>query len=238
MDHPQIPGVVGDSKEALIVETSYDLDAESEAERAVTAGLADMGAKLEASQSVLVAMTPDGAVRAMVGGASYQQSPYNRATDAERQPGSAFKPFVYLTAFEHGRRPDDIMNDGPVDIHGWKPGDFEGEYQGEISLTRAFAVSSNSVAAQLTAEVGPGAVGAHGQAARHRDTLAGGVLARARHLDGDAARTHVCLRRLRQWRHAVEPFGIVRIRTRDGKVLWEHKSPDNDAVMSPENLAK
>ena len=58
-------------------------------------------------------------------------------------PASAFKPFVYLTAFEHGHTPDDIMNDGPVDIHGWKPSDFEGEYQGDITLTKAFAESSN-----------------------------------------------------------------------------------------------
>ena len=78
-------------------------------------------------------MTPDGAIRAMVGGRSYAESSFNRATDAVRQPGSAFKPFVYLTAFEHGHTPDDIMHDGPVDIHGWKPSDFEGEYQGDIT---------------------------------------------------------------------------------------------------------
>ena len=76
------------------------------------------GDKLNANQAALVAMTPDGAVRAMVGGRSYAQSPYNRATDAVRQPGSAFKPFVYLTAFEHGHTPDDVMNDGPVE-HPW-----------------------------------------------------------------------------------------------------------------------
>ena len=84
-------------------------------------------------------MTPDGAIRAMVGGRSYADSSFNRATDAVRQPGSAFKPFVYLTAFEHGHTPNDVMNDGPVDIHGWRPSDFEGEYQGEITLTKAFA---------------------------------------------------------------------------------------------------
>ena len=100
-------------------------------------------------------MTPDGAIRAMVGGRSYGESSFNRASDAERQPGSAFKAFVYLTAFEHGHTPDDIMHDGPVDIHGWKPSDFEGEYQGDISLAKAFAESSNVVAAQLTDEMGP-----------------------------------------------------------------------------------
>ena len=82
-------------------------------------------------------------------------SGFNRATDAVRQPGSAFKPFVYLTALEHGHTPDDIVNDGPVNIHGWKPTDFEGHFKGEIPLIEAFAESSNSVAAQLTDEVGP-----------------------------------------------------------------------------------
>ena len=121
-------------------------------------GLAARVTAMHASEAALVAMTPDGAVRAMVGGRSYEQSSYNRATDAMRQPGSAFKPFVYLAAFEHGHTPDDVMNDGPVDIHGWKPSDYEGKYEGEITLTRAFAKSSNVIAAQLTAEVGASVV--------------------------------------------------------------------------------
>ena len=66
-------------------------------------------------------------------------SGFNRATDAVRQPGSAFKPFVYLTAFEHGHTPDDTVNDGPVNIHGWKPEDFEGHFKGDIPLIEAFA---------------------------------------------------------------------------------------------------
>ena len=103
-------------------------------------------------------MTPDGAVRAMVGGASYEASPFNRATDAVRQPGSAFKPFVYLTAFENGHTPDDVMNDSPIDIHGWRPADYEGKFEGPITLTQAFAKSSNVIAAQLANEVGPKAI--------------------------------------------------------------------------------
>src|SRR6202789_2546105 len=154
----QLPGYIGDIDQPIVVETTFDLDAQAEAEAGVAAGLAQQGDKLNAGQAALVAMTPDGAVRAMVGGRSYAQSPYNRATEAVRQPGSAFKPFVYLAAFEHGRAPDDVMNDAPVNIHVWKPDDYEGKYEGQITLTRAFAKSSNSIAAQLTAEVGPGAV--------------------------------------------------------------------------------
>src|SRR6201999_3067193 len=110
---------VGPSPEPIIVETSFDLDAQTMAERTVAQGLAAEGQKFNASQAALVAMTPDGAVRAMVGGRDYGTSGgFNRATDAVRQPGSAFKPFVYLTAFEHGHTMDEPVNDGPVDIHG------------------------------------------------------------------------------------------------------------------------
>ena len=151
-----LTGYAGAGKdEPVIVETSFDLETQALAEaRRGRSRPGDRRPRIRASQAALVAMTPDGAIRAMVGGRSYQRSPFNRATDAVRQPGSAFKPFVYLTAFEHGhaRR---CMHDGPVDIHGWKPADFEGEYQGDITLTRAFADSSNVIAAQLTDEVGP-----------------------------------------------------------------------------------
>ena len=116
--------VVGPTSEPLIVETSFDLETQTLAERAVAHGLDGEGEKFNASQAALVAMTPDGAMRAMVGGRTYGGSGFNRATDAVRQPGSAFKPFVYLTALEHGHTIDETVNDGPVDIHGWKPTDF------------------------------------------------------------------------------------------------------------------
>jgi penicillin-binding protein 1A len=233
----QIPGYIGDAKKALIVDTSFDLDAQAEAERAVTAGLREEAGKLRASQAALVAMTPDGAVRAMVGGLSYEQSPYNRATDAQRQPGSAFKPFVYLAALEHGHSPSDVMNDGPVDISGWKPSDFEGKYQGEITLTKAFADSANSVAAQLTAEVGPAVV------ARTAKRL--GIDTPLMEVSSLALGTSVVTPLELTAAYApfanggsgVVPFGIIRIHTKDGKVLWQRQSSGLGSVMSAANLA-
>ncbi len=231
----QIP--VGEAKEALIVDTSFDLDAQAQAERAVAAGLREDGEKLGANQAALVAMTPDGAVRAMVGGLSYEQSPYNRAADAQRQPGSAFKPFVYLAALEHGRKPTDIMDDAPVDIHGWKPNDFEGKYQGEITLAKAFADSSNSVAAQLTAEVGPATVA---RTARRLgiDTPLMAVSSLAL---GTSVVTPLELTAayapFANGGAGVVPFGIIRIRTKAGKLLWARKSSGLGPVMSSENLA-
>jgi penicillin-binding protein 1A len=232
----QIAGYVGQVNEALVVDTSFDLDTQAEAERAITAGLHEEGPALQAKQAALVAMTPDGAVRAMVGGASYEQSPYNRATDAQRQPGSAFKPFVYLTAFEHGRKPTDVMNDGPVDIHGWKPSDFEGEYEGEITLSRAFAVSSNSIAAQLTAEVGPRNVARTAK----RLGIDTPLDANASLALGTSVVTPLELTAayapFANGGNAAAAYGIVRIRTAGGKVLWQRKRSEPRQVVAPENL--
>ena len=233
----QITGYIGEAKEALIVDTSFDLGAQSQAERAVTAGMSEQSAALKVSQAALVAMTPDGAVRAMVGGLSYEQSPYNRATDAQRQPGSAFKPFVYLAAFEHGRKPSDVMNDGPVDIRGWKPSDFEGEYQGEITLAKAFAISSNSIAAQLTAEVGATTVARTAK----RLGIDTPLLAVSSLALGTSVVTPLELTSayapFANGGQAVVPFGIIRIRTKTGTVLWQRKGSGLGTVVSTPNLA-
>ncbi|MBV9990157.1 MAG: PBP1A family penicillin-binding protein [Alphaproteobacteria bacterium] len=233
----QIPGYIGENNEPIVVETSFDLDAQAEAERAVAQGLAEQAEKLNAGQAVLIAMTPDGAVRAMVGGRSYAQSPYNRATEAVRQPGSAFKPFVYLTAFEHGRTPSDVMNDVPVNIHGWKPDDYEGKYEGEISLTRAFAKSSNSIAAQLTAQLGPRTVAR----TAHRLGIASNLDINASLALGTSGVTPLELVTayvpFANGGQGVIAFGIQRIRTASGKVLWERKSSGPIAVIKPANAA-
>jgi penicillin-binding protein 1A len=225
-----------DVKEPLIVDTTFDLDMQAKAERAVRLGMAKEAQKLHASQAALVSMTTDGAIRAMVGGVSYSQSNYNRAM-AMRQPGSAFKPFVYLAAFEHGHKPDDMANDGPIDIHGWKPSDYEGRFEGQITLTRAFAKSSNSVAAQLTQEVGPRVVA---QTA-HRlgiDSPLEDVPSLAL---GTSTVTPVELTGayapFANGGTAVIPYAILKIRNHAGKVLWARRASDKGRVMSPQNDA-
>jgi penicillin-binding protein 1A len=228
----RLSNYIGSSAEPIIVETSFDLETQTLAERAVTRGLAGDGEALNAGQAALVAMTPDGAVRAMVGGRSYSASTFNRATDAVRQPGSAFKPFVYLAALEHGHVPDETVNDGPVDINGWKPQDFEGRFSGEMPLIRAFAQSSNSVAAQLTAEVGPKIV------ARTARRL--GIASPLAEVSSLALGTSGVTPLELTGAYApfanggigVEPFGILRIRTKAGKVLYQRTPPGSDAVMS------
>jgi penicillin-binding protein 1A len=227
-----LPEAAQTATEPVIVETSLDLETQMLAERAVTQGLAAEGETYKASQAALVAMTPDGAIRAMVGGKNYNGSGFNRATDAVRQPGSAFKPFVYLTALEHGHTPDETVNDGPVDIHGWRPENYEGRFKGEIPLIQAFAQSSNSVAAQLTAELGPKEVAR----TAHRLGITSPLSEFASLALGTSGVTALELTGayapFANGGNAAQPFGVLKVRTRSGKVLYRRKPSNAGAVMS------
>src|SRR6266700_6668578 len=150
--------LVGHVDEDIKVETSIDPALQATAEKALVEELAQKGQKFGVEQGALVAMTPDGAVRAMVGGRNYAESQFNRAVAAKRQPGSAFKPFVYLTALERGLTPDTVREDKPIALKGWKPENFGRQYLGPVTLTQALAMSLNTVAVRLTLEVGPQAV--------------------------------------------------------------------------------
>ncbi len=114
----------------LVVHTTLLPRLEEAARRAVTKTLTAKGRKLHASEAAVVLMKPDGAVAALIGGRDYDESVFNRATQAKRQPGSAFKPFVYLAALENGITPSDVRDDGPVDIDGWTPTNFGGRSYG------------------------------------------------------------------------------------------------------------
>ncbi|ABE61127.1 Penicillin-binding protein 1A [Nitrobacter hamburgensis X14] len=147
--------LVGQVDQNIVVETTIDPKLQSVAEAALIDELAAKSVKFNVSQGALVAMTPDGAIRAMVGGRNYGDSQFNRAVMAKRQPGSAFKPFVYLTAIEAGLTPETIRQDAPLDIKGWRPENYGHEYFGAVTLTQALAMSLNTVAVRLGLEVGP-----------------------------------------------------------------------------------
>jgi penicillin-binding protein 1A len=230
-----IPGFVGKPAERLIVETTLDLDLEHAAERALDDGLSKTGVKLAASQGALVAMAPDGAVRALVGGQSYDDSPFDRATEARRQPGSAFKPFVYLAALEHGHLPSDTVFDGPVAIGKWHPDNYEGEYEGRITLAHALAHSSNSAAVQLTNEVGPDTV----VSVAHRLGIAAPLHAVPSIALGTSEVSPLDLvggyAAFANGGDGVIPYVIVRIRTASGRVLYQRKGAGLGRVIDEEN---
>jgi penicillin-binding protein 1A len=146
--------LVGQVEQNIVVETSIDPKLQSVAEAAIIDELAAKSVKFNVSQGALVAMTPQGAVRALVGGRNYADSQFNRAVTAKRQPGSAFKPFVYLTAIENGLSPDTIRSDAPINVRGWTPENYTKEYFGPVTLTQALAMSLNTVAVRLGLEVG------------------------------------------------------------------------------------
>jgi penicillin-binding protein 1A len=145
----QIQGYIGTIDRDLNVWTSIDPRLQTLAEEKIAEALDGPAEKLNARQAALVAMTPEGAVKAMVGGRFYGDSQFNRATQAERQPGSAFKPFVYLAALENGLRPDSLVEDSPLRIGGWSPENFEPGFKGMIPAREALAESINTAAVRV-----------------------------------------------------------------------------------------
>jgi len=139
----------------VVVMTTLDPRLQRLAEEAVAWAMTEVGPNAGAGEAALVAMSPDGAVRAMVGGRDYAQSQFNRAVQARRQPGSAFKPVVYLAALEAGLTPDSLVTDGPITVGSWRPGNFDRTYRGPVTLRQALAESLNTAAVRLVQEAGP-----------------------------------------------------------------------------------
>jgi penicillin-binding protein 1A len=217
----------------LVVVTTLDPRLQSAAEAAVATTLR-AGDKADVEQAALIAMSPDGAVRAMVGGRSYNDSQFNRSTQALRQPGSAFKPFVYLAALERGITPYDRFVDQPIRIGNWQPRNYEGTYRGEITVTDAVAQSSNTVAAQVLQRAGVDNV----IAVAHR-------LGITSELNRDASlalgTSEVSLLDLTtaycafaSGGFAALPYGIVEIRDGRGAVLYRRTGDGGSRVISPE----
>ena len=145
---------LGPTDRNLVIKTTLDRDMQAAAKAAMARLFAGPAAKRKIGQGALLAMSPDGAVRAMVGGRDYGKSQFNRATQARRQPGSAFKPVVFLAGLEAGLRPDTMFADKPITVDGWSPKNYAGKYRGRISFSQALAYSSNSVAVQVQERAG------------------------------------------------------------------------------------
>ena len=147
-------GVTGSFTRSVRVRTTLDTRLQRLAEDVINSALAGEGARVGASQAALVALRPDGAVLAMVGGRDYRDSQFNRAVEANRHPGSAFKLFVYLAALRKGLGPNDTIDAGPIEINGWEPENFGGREYGRVTLADAFARSINTAAVRLAMDVG------------------------------------------------------------------------------------
>ncbi len=229
--------LVGQIDQSIVVETTIDPKLQSVAEAAIIDELAAKSVKFNVSQGALVAMTPDGAVRAMVGGRNYAESQYNRAVTARRQPGSAFKPFVYLTALEAGLTPDTIRHDAPIEVKGWKPENYTHEYFGAVTLTQALAMSLNTVAIRLGLEVGPKNV----VRTAHRLGIASKLEPNASIALGTSEVSVVELvgayAPFANGGLAVSPHVVTRIKTLEGKLLYMRQPEDRNQVIEPRYVA-
>jgi len=236
--YDQIGPMVADTEQDMIVKTTLDLPLQRMAERHVEDILAKQGEARHVSEAALITVAPDGAVRALTGGRDYHQSQYNRAIQAMRQPGSAFKPIVYLTAIEQGLTPDEIIVDEPLTIGNYSPENYEGKYLGPITAREALAESINTVAVRLLERAGIGKVI---QTARDL-----GVTSPLEH---DAAlalgaseltplELATVYASLASGGKAITPYAIQEIDARTGQVLYRHNdvSPpqavDADAVAT------
>ncbi|HWI27543.1 MAG TPA: PBP1A family penicillin-binding protein [Stellaceae bacterium] len=217
----------------LVVTTTLDPRMQQEAEASIGHTLDKDGAKAKASQGALVAMAPDGAVRAMVGGRDYAASQFNRATQALRQPGSAFKPFVYLAALEHGMTPEDRFEDRPIRIGNWAPHNYENKYRGEVTASEALAESINTVAAQVIERAGIDNV----IATAHRLGITSDLAHDASLALGTSEVTLLDLTSaycaFASGGRAALPYGITEIRDRDGHVLYRRQGDGGAQVIDP-----
>ena len=219
----QLPELAKNYSQSIVIETTIDPGLQRLAEKALRKRLNEEGTKLGVSQGALVIMDTSGAIRAMVGGKSYKRSQFNRVTKALRQPGSAFKPFVYLAAVEQGYESRSVEVDEPIRIGDWEPENYKQKYLGEVTLKKALALSLNTVAIKLITHVGPQAV----VAVAHRLGITSPLGTDASIALGTSEVTLLELTSafvpFANGGRPVTPFTVVRIASRDGEVLYERR---------------
>ena len=224
---PQLDTLIDRTNDPIDVWTTLDPTMQAAADKAVRANAPD------GAQGALVSIDRDGAVRAMVGGKDYVSSIYNRATQAQRQPGSSFKLFVYLAALESGMKPTDTIVDEPVTIDGWSPRNAERENLGPVSLREAFSRSLNTVSAKIGSQVGFATIadmarrfGITTPIATYPSMVLG--TSDVRLLEMTRAFASVGNKGV-----AVTPYGIRRVVTADGRVLYNHEPDDQRVLVAP-----
>ena len=229
--------LVGQPRQDLIVETTLDMPLELVAAEAARSSVARYG-KLGVQQAAVVSVDGQGRVRAFIGGADYEKSPYDRAVDARRQAGSAWKPFVYLTALEAGLTPESPVVDEPVTISGWSPRNYEEGFLGPITLQQALAASVNTVAARLADQVGRANVAA----TAHRLGILSAVNTDPAMALGTTLVSPLEMAQayapLANGGQRVAVHGLERIRTPAGRVIFQHTAAAQPQVIANPPLSE
>jgi penicillin-binding protein 1A len=233
----QLDDTVGAIDEDIVVTTTLDEKMQAAAEHALTEELDAKGGKFGVSQGALVALDPNGGVKALVGGRNYADSQFNRATSAKRQPGSAFKPFVYLSALEKGLTPDTVRDDAPITIKGWSPENYSREYFGPVTLTKALSLSLNTVAVRLGLEVGPKTV----VKTAHRLGIVSDLEPNASIALGTSEVSPLELvtayAAFANGGIGVQTHVIAKVRTANGKLLYQRKNASFGRVIEPQYVS-
>ena len=231
--HEQLADYVSQSGRSLVVQTTLDQRLQKAAEQAVSKGLDGEGKKVSAGEAALVAMSDDGAVRAMVGGRSYGKSQFNRAVSAHRQSGSTFKLFVYLAGLEQGFDPQTVFNDRPVNVGSWKPRNFSA-YKGRVTMRDGLSQSLNSVAVQISEKVGRDRVIEAAErlglasAMKPHPSIALGVTT-VTPLELTSAYATVAAGGIGNW-----SWGINEVRDASGEVLYQRSGAGPGQVIEPD----
>ncbi|WP_166141785.1 transglycosylase domain-containing protein [Methylosinus sp. RM1] len=228
---------IGAIDQDIVVTTTLDRRLQEVGEKSIAEELDKKGEKFGVSQGALVALDPNGAIRALVGGRNYAESQFDRAVSAKRQPGSAFKPFVYLAGLEHGLTPDTVREDGPINVKGWQPENYSREYFGPVTLTKALALSLNTVAVRVGLEAGPKAV----VKIAHRLGVASELQPNASIALGTSEVTPLELvtayAPFANGGVGVQPHIIVKVRTAGGKQIYARRGSSNGRVIEPQYVA-
>ncbi|MES2325940.1 MAG: PBP1A family penicillin-binding protein [Pseudomonadota bacterium] len=224
---PQLDTLIDQTSEPIDVWTTLDPGMQVAADKSIRANAPD------GTQGALVAIDRDGAVRAMVGGKDYVSSIYNRATQAVRQPGSAFKLFVYLSALESGMKPTDTIVDEPVTIDGWSPRNSTRTNLGPVTLREAFSRSINTISAKIGAQVGFSTIadmarrfGITTPISTYPSMVLGSSDVRL--IDMTRAFASVANKGV-----AITPYGIRRVVTADGRMLYQREGGEDRVLVAP-----
>lgn len=232
----RVSGYAGGIGRDLVVRTTLDPRLQKSGEQRFDAIMKKRGEKLNAAQGALVAMSPDGAVRAMVGGRDYNASQFNRATQSLRQPGSAFKLFVYLAALESGMTPDDMMSDAPVAVGKWKPKNFNKTYRGMITLRQALASSVNTVAVRVSERVGRDKVVAAARRLGITSPIKGHPSVALGVSEVSLMELTAAYATLPNGGWGVWPYAIADIRDKDGTIIYQRRGSGPSQVIEREPL--
>lgn len=233
----RMPEVIDARHGEVIVETTLDAKLQRHAHTTVTDLLKTKGHARNAHQAALVVMDVAGGVRAMVGGADYTKSQFNRAVKARRQPGSTFKPFVYLTALEDGLTPGTTTYDLPISIKGWSPRNANNQYSGAVSLRDALSRSINTVAVRLALDAGPERVAATANRLGIEGDLGAEPSLALGTSEVSLLQLVTAYNTFAAGGEGVSPHIISRIRSTSGRVMYAHAAASTRRLVARPHVA-